>query len=119
MKPRARTWRRNLQRVVIRTFTHFSSASRPGRKPDCRSNLNNMTPENANEVLSAWETSSQYWNKHQALIEHMYSPLSRVLLEEAGIGPGNNVLDVGGGSGEPSLSIAAAVGELGSVFYTD
>jgi len=78
-----------------------------------------MTPENRNEVLAAWETSAQYWNKHQALIENMYAPLSRVLIEEAGIGPGHNVLDVGGGSGEPSLSIAAVVGELGSVAYTD
>ena len=78
-----------------------------------------MGSENDNEVLAAWETSAQYWNKHQALIEKMFAPLSRVLIEEAGIGPGHTVLDVGGGSGEPSLTIAAVVGELGSVVYTD
>ena len=45
-----------------------------------------MTAENAGEILAAWETSSQYWNKHQALIEQMYAPLSRTLIEEAKIG---------------------------------
>lgn len=78
-----------------------------------------MGSENPNEVLAAWETSAQYWNKHQALIEKMFAPLSRVLIEEAGIGPGHTVLDVGGGSGEPSFTIASVVGELGSVVYTD
>ncbi len=73
----------------------------------------------ANEVLDAWETSSHYWNKHQAIIEQMFAPLSQALIEEAGIGPGQAVLDIGGGSGEPSLTIARAVGESGSVAYTD
>lgn len=75
--------------------------------------------ENAREVLAAWETSSQYWNKHQALIEQMYTPLSRALIEEARIVSGQAVLDVGGGSGEPSLTISPVVGNSGSVTYTD
>lgn len=78
-----------------------------------------MTTENASEVLAAWETSSQYWNKHQALIEQMYAPLSRALIEETGIVEGQSVLDIGGGSGEPSLTIASVVGSSGSVTYTD
>jgi SAM-dependent methyltransferase len=78
-----------------------------------------MSSENANDVLASWETSAQYWNKHQALIETMFAPLSRALIEEAGIRAGNTVLDVGGGSGEPSFTIAASVGDSGSVVYTD
>ena len=78
-----------------------------------------MPTDNASEVLAAWETSSQYWNKHQALIEQMYTPLSLALIEEARIGPKQAVLDVGGGSGEPSLTIAPVVGNSGSVTYTD
>jgi ubiquinone/menaquinone biosynthesis C-methylase UbiE len=78
-----------------------------------------MTATNPNEVLAAWETSSQYWNKHQALIEKMFAPLSRALIEDAQIGPGQTVLDVGGGSGEPALTIAPVVGQSGSVTYTD
>jgi ubiquinone/menaquinone biosynthesis C-methylase UbiE len=78
-----------------------------------------MASENASEVLAAWETSSQYWNKHQALIEKMFAPLSRALIDEAQIRASQSVLDVGGGSGEPSFAIAPVVGESGSVTYTD
>ena len=78
-----------------------------------------MVASNENEVLAAWETSSRYWNKHQALIEQMYAPLTSALIEGAHVGPGQAVLDVGGGSGEPSLTIAPVVGELGFVTYTD
>jgi ubiquinone/menaquinone biosynthesis C-methylase UbiE len=80
---------------------------------------NSMAANNPNEVLAAWETSSQYWNKHQALIEKMFAPLSQALIQDAHIGPGQAVLDVGGGSGEPALTIASVVGESGSVTYTD
>jgi ubiquinone/menaquinone biosynthesis C-methylase UbiE len=71
------------------------------------------------DVLTAWETSSQYWNKYQQLIELMYAPLSRALATAAGIASGQSVLDVGGGSGEPSCTIATLVGSTGSVTYTD
>lgn len=78
-----------------------------------------MASENAEQVLAAWETSSQYWNKHQALIEKMYAPLTRALIEEAQIVAGQSVLDIGGGSGEPSLTIAGVVGPSGQVTFTD
>lgn len=78
-----------------------------------------MTASNANEILAAWETSSQYWNKHQALIERMFATLSRALIEDARIVSGQAVLDVGGGSGEPSMTIAPVVGDDGSATYTD
>jgi ubiquinone/menaquinone biosynthesis C-methylase UbiE len=78
-----------------------------------------MANNNAKEVLAAWETSSQYWNKYQALIEMMFAPLSSALIEAAQIAAGQSVLDVGGGSGEPSLTIASVVGNSGSVTYTD
>lgn len=77
-----------------------------------------MATEDANE-LAAWETSSQYWNKHRALIEKMFAPLTRALIEHAHISPGQSVLDVGGGSGEPSLTVAPIVGSSGRVTYTD
>ncbi len=78
-----------------------------------------MATENADQVLAAWETSSQYWNKHQALIEKMYAPLTRALIEEAQIVAGRSVLDIGGGAGEPSLTIARVVGPSGHVMFTD
>jgi ubiquinone/menaquinone biosynthesis C-methylase UbiE len=78
-----------------------------------------MATADANEQLAAWETSSQYWNKHRALIEKMFAPLTRALIADAHISAGQSVLDIGGGSGEPSLTIASIVGDSGSVTYTD
>jgi ubiquinone/menaquinone biosynthesis C-methylase UbiE len=78
-----------------------------------------MTTEDANELLAAWETSSQYWNKHRALIEKMFAPLTRALIQDGEISAGQSVLDVGGGSGEPSLTIAPIVGSSGRVTHTD
>jgi SAM-dependent methyltransferase len=49
----------------------------------------------------------------------MFAPLTRALIEEAGIAPGQSILDVAGGSGEPSLTIAEIVGPKGSVTCTD
>jgi ubiquinone/menaquinone biosynthesis C-methylase UbiE len=49
----------------------------------------------------------------------MFAPLTAALIEEARIGTGQKVLDIGGGSGEPSLTIAGIVGSTGSVMHTD
>jgi ubiquinone/menaquinone biosynthesis C-methylase UbiE len=78
-----------------------------------------MANEPANDVLTAWETSSQYWTKYQSLIASMFAPLSSALVDAVHIGPGQSILDVGGGSGEPSLTIAPLVGPTGLVTYTD
>ncbi len=78
-----------------------------------------MDREEQNKVLDAWQTSARYWDKYRALIAQMFAPLTSGLVEEARIGPGQNVLDIGGGSGEPSLTISSIVGPTGSVTYTD
>src|SRR5258708_7403920 len=79
-----------------------------------------MNPEQqSKKTLDAWQTSAQYWDKYRALIAQMFAPLTAGLIEEARIGIGQNVLDIGGGSGEPSLTIAEIVGATGSVMFTD
>jgi ubiquinone/menaquinone biosynthesis C-methylase UbiE len=78
-----------------------------------------MIPENQNKALHGWQTSAQYWDKYRDLITEMFAPLTSGLLEQAQIGIGQNVLDIGGGSGEPSLTISRIVGPTGSVTYTD
>ena len=75
-----------------------------------------MTSEN---VVEAWRESAQYWAKHSDMIRTMFMPLTRALVEHAGIHEGQSVLDVAGGSGEPSLTIAEIVGPAGSVTCTD
>src|SRR5438477_7498017 len=78
-----------------------------------------MKPEEQNKTLEAWQTSSRYWEKYRGFIAQMFAPFTTALLAEARIGPGQKVLDIGGGSGEPSLTIAEIVGPSGSIMYTD
>ena len=78
-----------------------------------------MIPENQDKALHGWQTSARYWDKYRAVITEMFAPLTSALVEEAQIGIGQKVLDIGGGSGEPSLTIARIVGPPGSVMYTD
>src|SRR6266516_2586331 len=78
-----------------------------------------MIPEEQNKALDAWQISARYWDKYQVLIAQMFAPLTSALVEEARIGIGQKVLDIGGGSGEPSLTISGIVGPTGSVMYTD
>lgn len=75
-----------------------------------------MTSEN---VVEAWRESAQYWAKHSDTIRTMFMPLTRALVKHAGIHEGQSVLDVAGGAGEPSLTIAEVVGTTGSVTCTD
>jgi ubiquinone/menaquinone biosynthesis C-methylase UbiE len=78
-----------------------------------------MNPEEQNKTLDAWQTSARYWDKYRVLIAQMFAPLTSGLVEEARVGIGQTVLDIGGGSGEPSLAISSIVGPMGSVMYTD
>src|SRR6266404_2183432 len=78
-----------------------------------------MTTEEQKKALDSWQTSARSWEKYRVLIEHMFAPLTSGLIEEARIGIGQKVLDIGGGSGVPSLTISSIVGPTGSVMYTD
>lgn len=71
------------------------------------------------DVLKEWRESAPYWEKHSPTIRVMFAPLTRALIEEAGIRRGQKVLDVAGGPGEPSLTIAEEVGPSGSIACTD
>jgi ubiquinone/menaquinone biosynthesis C-methylase UbiE len=78
-----------------------------------------MMREEQNEALDAWQASARYWDKYRVLIAQMFAPLTSGLVEETRIAIGQDVLDIGGGSGEPSLTISCIVGPTGSVMHTD
>jgi len=79
------------------------------------------TPDNnySTDVLREWKESAAFWRDHYPSIRTMFAPVTNALIEEAGIIEGSVVLDVAGGSGEPSLTIAELVGPQGSVTCTD
>ncbi|HEY0724893.1 MAG TPA: class I SAM-dependent methyltransferase [Pyrinomonadaceae bacterium] len=70
-------------------------------------------------VLDSWRETAQYWTKYGDMIARMFAPLTEVMIDRAGFHEGQSVLDVAGGAGEPSLTIAERVGPNGSVMCTD
>jgi SAM-dependent methyltransferase len=78
-----------------------------------------MSTENEKSSLSAWKESAPFWAQYAKIIRTMFAPITKALVSDAEITSGQRVLDIAGGSGEPSLSIADLVAPSGSVFYTD
>src|SRR5512134_927479 len=62
-----------------------------------------------------WDSAATGWRKWSELIDRSASGISERLIELAGVEPGNRVLDVAAGYGEPSLTAAGAVGREGGV----
>ena len=71
------------------------------------------------EALRKWGESAFYWEKHREIVQRMFAPITRAIIEEAGFAPGQWVLDVAAGTGEPSLSIAQEFGPAVSIVCTD
>ena len=71
------------------------------------------------KILQEWRASAPYWERHASTFRVMFAPVTDALIKDAGIVKGQSVLDVAGGAGEPSLTIAETLGPKGSVTYTD
>lgn len=70
-------------------------------------------------ILAEWRESAAYWEQHAAAVRRLFAPISAALIKTARISAGQRVLDVAGGTGEPSFEIAAIVGAQGRVVCTD
>jgi SAM-dependent methyltransferase len=66
-----------------------------------------------------WTTVSSGWDAHRRHIETMKADLSAGLLTGLRLGTGAQVLELGAGTGEFSLLLAAAVGPTGRVIASD
>ncbi|HVF91581.1 MAG TPA: methyltransferase domain-containing protein [Blastocatellia bacterium] len=78
-----------------------------------------MDEEKAQDILRAWGESAAYWDRNRDVIRSMFEPITSALLGEAGVSKGDSVLDVAGGTGQPSIAIAEVVGPSGEVVCTD
>jgi SAM-dependent methyltransferase len=58
-------------------------------------------------------------DKHRDILRQMFAPVSEALIDDAEIAPGQSVLDVATGPGEPALRIAEVVGSNGEVVGID
>lgn len=66
-----------------------------------------------------WNGAAASWKKWSPLIDKGAGIVSERLVELAGVGPGDRVLDVATGYGEPALTAARRVGPEGEVVATD
>jgi ubiquinone/menaquinone biosynthesis C-methylase UbiE len=78
-----------------------------------------MSQEHTKDVLGEWRESAPFWEKHADTIRRMFAPITRALIEHAGIGAGLSALDIAGGAGEPALTMAEVIGATGIVVSTD
>jgi SAM-dependent methyltransferase len=80
---------------------------------------NEAMSDNERNVLEEWRGSAPYWEKNADTIRAMFAPITQALIEAAEIKKDQSVLDVAGGTGEPSITIAELVGQSGRVVCTD
>jgi SAM-dependent methyltransferase len=66
-----------------------------------------------------WGEAAPGWSKHDDRLRRITAPVTERLLALARIAPGQRVLDIASGGGQPALSIAELVGPSGSVLATD
>jgi SAM-dependent methyltransferase len=66
-----------------------------------------------------WNNAAAGWQKWSEFIDMTTGAVSERLVEMAGVKPGDRVLDVAAGYGEPSLTAARKAGPEGSVVATD
>ena len=78
-----------------------------------------MSSEKPVEMLDCWRDNAKYWTGYSDTIAGMFAPLTEAMIRRAGIHEGQSVIDVAGGAGEPSLTIAERIGPDGSVMCTD
>jgi len=71
------------------------------------------------EQQKAWDDSAAGWNKWWSTFERAAQRVSDCLLEMAWVQPGQRVLDLATGSGEPAVTAARVVGSGGKVVGVD
>ncbi len=71
------------------------------------------------ESRSSWDAAAAGWEKWWPLFERAAQPVSNRIVELARIKPGDRVLDIATGTGEPAITAARAVGSNGRVIGVD
>src|SRR3972149_6037630 len=66
-----------------------------------------------------WARAAAGWRKHDERFRRVTAPVTQRLLEMAAIAPGQTILDIASGTGEPALPAAELVGPGGRVVLTD
>ncbi len=66
-----------------------------------------------------WQNAAEAWHRWTPTLQSWRGPVTETMLDLAQLKPGDHVLDLAAGAGEPSLSAAQKVGPSGRVLATD
>jgi ubiquinone/menaquinone biosynthesis C-methylase UbiE len=66
-----------------------------------------------------WQNAAGAWHRWTPTLQAWLGPVAEAMLDLADLQPGDRVLDLAAGAGEPSLSAAHRVGPSGHVLATD
>ncbi len=66
-----------------------------------------------------WQNAAAAWHRWTPTLQAWLGPVTEAMLDLAKLQPGDRVLDLAAGAGEPSLSAAQRVGPSGHVLATD
>jgi ubiquinone/menaquinone biosynthesis C-methylase UbiE len=66
-----------------------------------------------------WNKDGAAWRRWNPVLDHWYGEATRQMLDQARIRPGQRILDIAAGAGEPAVSAALRVGPGGYVLATD
>ena len=72
-----------------------------------------------NAQREQWNKDAAAWRRWNPTLDDWYGEVTRQMLDLARIKPGQRILDVAAGAGEPSVSAAQRVGPSGYVLATD
>lgn len=75
--------------------------------------------EYKNAQRKQWNKDGEAWQRWTPTLERWYGAVTREMLDLALIQPGQRVLDIAAGAGEPAVSAAERVGPGGYVLATD
>jgi SAM-dependent methyltransferase len=78
-----------------------------------------MTSDVLGRSRAQWTQAAATWDREGELIAATTRPVTDALVALAGIRPGMRVLDVAGGTGDPTMRLLATVGAPGRVVCTD
>jgi SAM-dependent methyltransferase len=66
-----------------------------------------------------WQAAAEAWHRWGPTLHEWLGKATELMLDMAGVGPGQKVLDIAAGAGEQTIATARRVGPAGSVLATD
>jgi len=77
------------------------------------------SPDPRELIRQEWTAAAPFWKKWSPQLTHQSRRATELVVEGAALAPGLHVLDLASGTGEPALSVSAAVAPSGRVVATD